>query len=157
MAMQSTTDNIASSALLETSIGSLPSRRQKSNQISKIYKQASSLFLTRRLPEALSTLRPLVTTPRKEEESDDEEDSVSQSAPVALANAKYRIKIWSLYLTLLTSIVELGPQEGKAVLGSTEWRSIESKTRDGSIWDEVVGTGYAGDEAKIDAEVVVGL
>ncbi|KAF4121312.1 Peroxin 26 [Geosmithia morbida] len=122
--------------------------------ISKTYRQASTLFLTRRLPEALSTVLPLVTPP---EPTTDENDDDGDPAPVAQASRSTRIKVWSLYLTILNAIVELEPDEGKDAFGSQEWRSLCNSVRDGLIWDEVVRNGYHGVEADVDSDVVINL
>ncbi|EKJ70723.1 hypothetical protein NXS19_011714 [Fusarium pseudograminearum] len=140
-----------SNNLLTTSMSSLsasPSTRHPS-QISKSYRQASTLFLTRRLPEALTTLLPLITPP---DHVDD-----GEPAPVARASRTTRIKVWSLYLTILNGIVELEPEEGKDAFGNQEWRALCTKVRDGEIWDEIVANGYHGVEGDVDSDVVINL
>ncbi|KAF4987933.1 hypothetical protein FGRMN_10065 [Fusarium graminum] len=140
-----------SNNLLSASISSLsssPSSRHPS-QISKTYRQASTLFLTRRLPEALTTLLPLITPP---EHVDD-----GEPAPVARASRTTRIKVWSLYLTILNGIVELEPEDGKEAFGNQEWRALCTKVREGEIWDEVVTNGYHGVEGDVDSDVVINL
>lgn len=147
-------DSLSQSASLGFSIGSLSSPRRASAQISKTYKDASSLFLTRRLPEALSTIEPLINIPSIDDGPADDESPV---APIVNASRSLRIKVWSLYLTLLNSIIELGPEDGKATFGGQVWRSIRDKARDGSIWNEVVQVGYGGIEENVDADVVINL
>ncbi|MCJ1465635.1 hypothetical protein MMC07_004254 [Pseudocyphellaria aurata] len=133
--------------------GSLSSSsRGGATQISKAYTQAANLFLTRRLSEALSTLTPIVEKPVVEEISEN-----PAPTPIAIASRSSRIKIWSLYLTLLNAIIELGPDEGKTTFGNSVWRDIASKARDGTIWEEVVQVGYNGIEGNVDAEVVINL
>ncbi len=141
------------------------------SNISKTYRQASTLFLTRRLPEALTTLLPLITPPHA-----DDEDSRSTSgydkmaasgisvpavvvepAPVASASRTTRVKVWSLYLTILNAIVELEPDEGKDAFGAQDWRAICTKVRDGAVWEEVIRNGYHGAEGDVDADVVINL
>lgn len=150
--VESSTD-ISQSQLLGSSIGSLSSSsRRGTTQISKAYTHASNLFLTRRLTEAFSTLTPIIEKPLIAE--------IGESpgpTPIASASRSSRIKIWSLYLTLLNAIIELGPEEGKANFGSNVWRDIASKARDGTIWEEVVQVGYDGIEGNVDAEVVINL
>jgi hypothetical protein len=138
-------------SLLSTSISSLASSTSSRHpsQISKTYRQASTLFLTRRLPEALTTLLPLITPP---EHVDD-----GEPAPVARASRTTRIKVWSLYLTILNGIVELEPEEGKDAFGNQEWRALCTKVREGEIWDEVVTNGYHGVEGDVDSDVVINL
>lgn len=125
------------------------------SQISKIYRQSSTLFLTRRLPESLSTLLPVITAPT----TTDGNGITSKvgEAPIAAASRTTRIKVWSLYLTILNAIVELGPEDGKAAFGTAEWRSLVSKVREGGFWEEVVQNGYRGVEGNVDADVVINL
>ncbi|KAI9851224.1 MAG: hypothetical protein M1838_004236 [Thelocarpon superellum] len=146
-----------SSRLLSSSISSISSStRQGSSLISKTYKQASTLFLTRRLQEAYLTLIPILTSDASKE-GDDHVYDANNLAPVASAPRSYRIKVWSLYLTLLDAIVNLGPEDGKAAFGSREWREMAAKVRDGGVWKEVVRDGYQGAEGMVDAEVVINL
>ncbi|KAF5615547.1 peroxin 26 [Fusarium sp. NRRL 52700] len=152
MSMSSSTGPSAlSNSLLSTSMSSLASSTSSRHpsQISKTYRQASTLFLTRRLPEALTTLLPLITPP---EHVDD-----GEPAPVARASRTTRIKVWSLYLTILNGIVELEPEEGKEAFGNQEWRVLCTKVREGEIWDEVVTNGYHGVEGDVDSDVVINL
>ncbi|KAL1880200.1 hypothetical protein VTK73DRAFT_6028 [Phialemonium thermophilum] len=141
--------------LLSASISSLSSSlstRQSSSYISKTYRQASTLFLTRRLPEALSTLQPLITPPAPEDTN-----GIQEPAPVARASRSTRIKVWSLYLTILNAILEMDPAEGKEAFGTQEWRAICHKVREGEVWEEVVRNGYHGLEGNVDSEVVINL
>ncbi|KXH34521.1 peroxin 26 [Colletotrichum simmondsii] len=140
--------------MLASSISSLSSSTsaRHTSQISKTYRQASTLFLTRRLPEALSTILPLITPP-----SGQSENGAGEPAPVARASRSTRIKVWSLYLTTLNAIVELEPDEGKDAFGSQEWRALCTKVREGDIWEEVVRNGYHGVESDVDSDVVINL
>lgn len=142
-----------------SSVASLSSSKRESSQIARTYRQAAQLFLTRRLPEALSTIEPVITPQRVEHEGDDSRDDPSGSnpAPIATASRGTRVKVWSFYLTFLNSVVELGPEEGKHSFGSTKWKALVAKARDGSIWEEVVRNGYGGAEGDVDGEVVVNL
>lgn len=143
-------------SLLSSSISSLPASpltRPTPNHISKTYRQSSQLFLTRRLPEALSTIQPLVSPPSPEEG----EGQSSQPTPVAGASRATRIKVWSLYLTILNAILELEPDEGKEAFGTQEWRALCTKVREGEIWEEVVRNGYHGVEGDVDSDVVINL
>ena len=139
-----------------SSTRSASSLRRAASQISKTYKQASTLFLTRRLAESFSTLNPLLQVPNPPEDGASD-DGASEPALVSIASRSLRIKVWSLYLTLVNSIIELGPEDGKAEFGGNTWRAIVNKTRDGSIWDEVVQSGYGGVDGNVDAEVVSNL
>lgn len=84
-------------------------------------------------------------------------DGRVSAAPIAAASRNTRVKVWSFFLTLLNAIIELGPEEGKLVFGSSKWRSLAAKARDGGIWEEVVTLGYGGVEGDVDGEVVVNL
>ena len=141
---------------LGTLTDSLTRSRHRNSEISKAYKQASTLFLTRRLPEAFATLEPVLTPVKLPENNPDGEES-DEVALIATASRSLRVKIWSLYLTLLNAIIELGPEDGKTAFGVKQWRDIAAKARDGSIWDEVVRIGYSGVEGKVDADVVTNL
>ncbi|RYO87843.1 hypothetical protein DL766_005963 [Monosporascus sp. MC13-8B] len=144
------------SLVLSNSISSLASStssRPSSSSISKTYRQASQLFLTRRLPEALSTVQPLITPPAENADA----SGHTEPAPVARASRSTRIKVWSLYLTILNAILELEPDEGKDTFGVQEWRALCSKVRDGDVWEEVVQFGYHGVEGDVDSDVVINL
>ncbi len=149
-------ESLSYSRLLGSSIGPLSFPRPSNSLISKTYKQASNLFLWRRLPEALSTLEPIVTAPVSSDQAVDE-DEPPKRAPVASASRSSRIKVWSLYLTLLNAIIELGPGDGREALGGKDWKNLVVKAQDGSIWEEVVQIGYGGIEGNLDAEVVINL
>ena len=47
--------------------------------------------------------------------------------------------------------------EGKQAFGSSEWRALVAKVRDGEVWEEVVKNGYSGVEGDVDADVVINL
>lgn len=158
-ATMSPRDSLTSSQLLSSSVNSLShsaSSRQTSSQISKIYRQASTLFLTRRLPESLSTILPVITSPTTDQDLNDSSPA-NDPAPIASASRTTRIKVWSLYLTILNAVVELDPEEGKQAFGTQEWRQIVTKVRDGNVWEEVVKNGYGGVEGEVDADVVINL
>ncbi|KAI5926362.1 hypothetical protein F4810DRAFT_654102 [Camillea tinctor] len=145
------------SHILSNSISSLTSpkiSRNSSSHISKAYRQASQLFLTRRLPEALSTVLPLITPPT---DGAADVNGDTDPAPVARASRSTRIKVWSLYITILNAILELDPDEGKDAFGTHEWRTLCTKVREGEVWEEVVQFGYHGVEGDVDADVVINL
>ncbi|KAK8034837.1 hypothetical protein PG993_009832 [Apiospora rasikravindrae] len=149
------------SQLLSSSISSLSSSttaaRQSSSHISKTYRQSSQLFLTRRMPEALSTILPLVTPPAAGLGESAQANAENEPAPVAQASRTTRIKVWSLYLTILNGILELEPDEGKDSFGTQEYRALCHKVREGDIWEEVVRNGYHGIEGNVDSDVVINL
>lgn len=150
-------DALGSSRMLSSSISSMSSSRQQTSQIAKAYRQAAQLFLTRRLPEALSTIEPIITPPAHDYANGTYNGDLSAFAPVASASRGTRVKVWSFYLTFLNSVIELGAEEGKHAFGSTRWKELVSRCRDGSVWDDVVRDGYAGVEGDVDAEVVINL
>jgi hypothetical protein len=146
-----------SSQYLTSSISSLSSARAQSSQIARTYRQAAQLFLTRRLYEALSTIDPIISPELPDSPFQQADHTDQNAAPVALASKTSRVKVWSFYLTLLNAIIDLGPEEGKLIFGSTKWRELASYARQGTIWDLVVNQGYQGNEGAVDAEVVVNL
>ena len=148
-------DVLSTSRFLGSSIEPLSPSRNINSQTSKTYRQARDLFLTRRLPEAYSTIQSLVDVPVVSDDYLDSDDP--KVAPIATASRGQRIKVWSLYLTLLNAIHELGPQEGKAQFGNKEWSKLTSKVSNSSIWSEVVRNGYGGREGNVDADVVANL
>ncbi|EAA28582.1 hypothetical protein GE21DRAFT_4663 [Neurospora crassa] len=153
------------SGIMSSSLSSLSSsvssaRHPSSSNISKAYRQASTLFLTRRLPEALSTVLPLITPSSSEFATPGDVASGAAAfdpAPVAKASRSTRIKVWSLYLTILNAILELNSDEGKDAFGTQEWRALCHKVREGEVWEEVVRSGYHGSEGDVDADVVINL
>lgn len=128
--------------------------RNSGSYVSKTYRQSSTLFLTRRLPEALTTILPLLSPPPAPLEG---ANGTTEPAPVAKASRNTRIKVWTLYIAIINAVVALEPDEGKEAFGSQEWRSICTKVRDGDIWDEVVMNGYHGVEGDVDSDVVINL
>ena len=147
---------LPTSRLLGSSVGSISSPRKAKSETSKAYKQAEALFVTRRFAEALASIEPLITPPHRQSDTPDDE-ATADVAPIARASQKSRIKVWSLYLTLLNSIAELGPEDGKKQFGGKEWKNLVAKAQDGTIWDEVVDIGYGGNEGNVDADVVFNL
>ena len=154
--MDPTDGVLKTSRLLGSSLGSISSPRKAKSEVSKLYKQAEALFVTRRFSEALATIEPLITIPRLQNGTHDDE-ATPDVAPIARASPKSRIKVWSFYLTLLNAIAELGPEDGKKEFGGREWRSLIAKAQDGTIWDEVVDIGYGGIEGNVDVDVVFNL
>lgn len=136
---------------------SLVSSKKASTEISKIYKQASQLFLTRRLPEALSALHSVITPPAQTNGNSGGDHDAPFLAPIATATTSQRIKVWSLYGTLLNAIVDLGIDDGKRDFGQKEYKTIVAAVRSGDVWEQVVCDGYGGREGSVDAEVVYNL
>lgn len=65
--------------------------------------------------------------------------------------------MWNLYITLLSAIVDLGPEDGKIEFGQKEWKVLASKVREGEVWEMIVRVGYRGMEGSVDADVVYNL
>ena len=154
--LEPTEEALSTSRLLGSPIGPISSPRKAKSEISKVCKHAETLFVTRRFPEALSSIEPLITvsTPQDGTHHDEATPNV---APIARASTKLRIKVWSLYLTLLNAVAELGPEIGKTEFGGKEWQKLVAKAQNGTIWDEVVSIGYGGREGAVDADVVFNL
>jgi hypothetical protein len=154
--MSTANHSLSNSEYLSSSQSLGPSKRAAS-EISKSYKQASQLFLTRRLSEALAILKPVITPPAPAIGDLNGEQDAHLLAPIATATPSQRIKVWSLYVTLMNSIVDLSNDEGKRDFGQKEYRALVAKVRDGEIWEQVVRDGYSGREGSVDAEVVYNL
>lgn len=137
----------------QSQLSSTP-RLSPSKLRSQTYKKASQLYLTRRLQEALSALEPVISPQTNDEQQPNGDESVPL---IATASSNWRIKVWNLYVTLLSAIADLGPEEGKNEFGQKEWKAISSSVRDGTIWETVVQAGYKGLEGSVDAEVVYNL
>lgn len=156
---QSQTDSV----YLSSSVSSLHRPKKSSSETSKTYKHASQLYLTRRLVECYEALQPVIhPTPRHDTGRENghvsqSEDDTTPRALIASANTSQRIKTWSLYATLLNSIVELGDEEGKRDFGNKLYREIVRNVQSGEVWEQVVRDGYLGREASVDAEVVYNL
>ena len=151
-----TEEALSTSRLLGPLVGSISSPRKAKSEISKVYRQAEDLFVTRRFAEALSSIEPLITVPHPEDGSHDDE-ATAGVAPIARASQKSRIRVWSFYLTLLDAIADLGPEKGKIEFGGRGWKNLVAKAQEGTIWDEVVDIGYGGREGNVDADVVFNL
>ncbi|KAL9112621.1 MAG: hypothetical protein Q9227_003192 [Pyrenula ochraceoflavens] len=153
----STVTSLSNSQHLSSSASSFSPARKASPEISKIYKHASELFLTRRLGEALSILRPIVNPSTPQTEAYNEEPSPRSQAPIATATTSQRIKIWNIYITVLSSISDLSHDEGATEVGYKEYKAIVSQVQDGRVWEQVIRDGYGGKEGSVDAEIVYNL
>ena len=155
--MSTANHSLSNSEYLSSSQSSLGPSKKASSEISKGYKQASQLFLTRRLSEALAILQPVIARPVQTNGNTTGEHDAVLLAPIAMAAQTQRVKIWSLYVTLMNAIVDLGNDEGKRSFGQKEYKALVAKVRDGEIWEQVVRDGYGGREGSVDAEVVYNL
>ena len=154
--MSTDPDSQSSSQYLSSSHSSLNQSKRQSSEISKTYKHASQLYLTRRLAEAYEALQPVIKRP-EHANGDQSEDHLPPLAPIATATTSQRIKTWSLYATLLNAVLDLGNEEGKSEFGQKQYRDIVRLVQSSDIWEQVVQNGYRGREASVDAEVVYNL
>lgn len=145
------------SQYLSSSRSSLNASKRSSSEISKTYKHASQLYLTRRLHEAYETILPVIKPPKQANGHVNDEDETPALAPIASATTSQRIKIWSLYAALLNAVVDLGSEAGKQEFGQKLYREIVRIVQTGDVWEQVVQDGYQGREASVDAEVVYNL
>jgi hypothetical protein len=147
---------------LSSSLSSLSSSRSNNTLIVRTYKQATQQYLTKQFKEALETLEPIITPQDPSGDYDFESDSTpttngNRPALIAQSSRTTRTKVWVFYLSLLHAIIDLGQEEGKLLFGSSVWRQLAAKARNGSVWDEVVQRGYSGNEGDVDADVVINL
>ena len=150
------------SQYLSSSISSLSRSRSTNSLIVRTYKQATQLYLTKRFKEALETLEPIISSQQSADgaaldTTTDGKSSDGGPAPVAQSSKGTRTKVWVFYLSLLHAIIDLGAEEGKNQFGSTKWRQLAAKAREGLVWDEIVRLGYGGNEGDVDPDVVVNL
>lgn len=152
------------SQYLSNSLSDLSRSRSTNSLIVRTYKQATQQYLTKRFKEALETLEPIVSPSQQDGEHNANGDTNGDSsaaptgpAPVAQSSRGTRTKVWVFYLSLLHAIIDLGQEQGNLIFGSTRWRQLAAKARDGSIWEEVVQCGYSGNEGEVDADVAVNL
>jgi hypothetical protein len=149
--------SISNSQQLSSSVSSRSPNARSSSDISKAYKHASQLFLTRRFPEALSILEPVISPAKQPNSRESADEDPPLEAPIAKAATTQRVKVWVLYITLLNSIVDLGQDEGKRGFGQARYKEMVTRVRNGDIWETVIRDGYAGKEGSVDAEVVYNL
>lgn len=151
------------SQYLSNSFSSLSNSRSTNSLIVRSYKQASQQYLTKQFKEALETIEPIVSPQQSHDHengdhANNEANGASNGpAPIAQSSRNTRTKVWVFYLSLLHAIIEMGQEEGRLILGSTKWRQLAAKAREGTVWDEVVRYGYGGNEGEVDADVVVNL
>ena len=155
--MSTTNYSLSNSEHLSSPQSSFGPSKKASSEISRVYKQASQLFLTRRLSEALSTLHYVITPPAQPTSNINGDHDSPSLSPIATATTSQRIKVWSLYITLLNAIVDLGIDEGKRDFGLKDYKAIVASVRDGDVWEQVIRDGYGGREGSVDAEVVYNL
>ena len=112
----------------------------------------------------METLEPIISSQQQNGEQHANGDANGNSgssthgaAPIAQSSRGTRTKVWVFYLSLLNAIIELGQEEGKLIFGSTKWRQLAAKAREGTVWEEVVQCGYGGIEGDVDPDIVVNL
>jgi hypothetical protein len=154
--MAASTESSSNSTYLSSSQSSLNHSKKASSEITKTYKYASQLFLTRRLAEAYDALQPVIK-PAEQTNGHHSDTDGPVLALIARASTSQRIKIWSLYATLLDAIVDLGLEQGKHELGQKRYRDIVRLVQSSEVWEHVIQAGYQGREASVDAEVVYNL
>ncbi|KAK5689398.1 hypothetical protein LTR17_026277 [Elasticomyces elasticus] len=146
----------ADTAYLSSSLSSLSRSRSTNSLIVRTYKEATSLYLTKRFKEALEVLEPIITV--QDPENDEHTNGhVTTASPIAQSSRTTRTKVWVFYLSLLHAIIDLGAEEGKLIFGSAHWKALASKAREGTVWQDIIQSGYGGEEASVDADVVVNL
>ncbi|ETN43162.1 uncharacterized protein HMPREF1541_02320 [Cyphellophora europaea CBS 101466] len=150
------TESQSDSQYLSSSQSSLSTTKKASSEISKTYKHASQLYLTRRLAEAYDALQPVIKPPQPSARTRHEDDG-PVPAPIATASTSQRIKTWSLYAALLNATIDLGSEAGSQEFGQKQYRNILKLVQNGDVWEEVVQDGYRGREASVDAEVVYNI
>ncbi|KAI9785091.1 MAG: hypothetical protein M1816_000502 [Peltula sp. TS41687] len=126
---------------------------KRSEALSLLYRRAADSFLFRQWEVALAELQPVVNPPTLE--------SQIHPAPgvlrIADAPKGLRVKIWSLYLTLLQVIIIQATEHQQYEVASPDFEGLYQKIKNVSIWEEVVNVGYGGDEGSVDIEVVINL
>jgi len=137
------------SQYISASISSLSSQKAPTSWIAKTYREATQLYLTRRLAEALDAIEPVILPDQKTPDD--------LLAPVSRSSRGTRVKIWSFYITLIDAIIALGSADGRTACGVTRWKSIVASVKEGTIWEQVVINGYRGFEGQVDGEVVANL
>jgi hypothetical protein len=142
---------------LSSSHSSLNASKKASSEISKIYKHASQLYLTRRLAEAYEVLQSVIAPPASQQNGHAEHDEGPVLAPIATATTSQRIKTWSLYAALLNAAIDLGSEEGAREFGQQQYRKLLKLVQNGDVWEQVVQNGYRGREDSVDAEVVYNI
>ncbi|KAK5702537.1 hypothetical protein LTR97_003482 [Elasticomyces elasticus] len=146
----------ADTAYLSSSLSSLSRSRSTNSLIVRTYKEATSLYLTKRFKEALEVLEPIITVQTLENDEHTNGNG-NTAAPIAQSSKTTRTKVWVFYLSLLHAIIDLGPEEGKLIFGSSHWKALASRAREGTVWQEIIQSGYGGEEASVDADVAVNL
>lgn len=142
-------------ATFTSSLDSLPRSALWSNkQLSKDYDLAQRYFSSKQFGEAYHILEPLISLPKSKARQSDDDEEHSQTSLIAEAKSSLRVKVWVLYFKLLDALIALGRSEGAAEFGRDNWRRFTSKVLDSTIWEQVLGDGYIGCFANVEAEVV---
>ena len=147
----------SSPRLPSPSTSSLSSSNRQSSQIVRTYKYAHQLFLTRRVHEALEVLEPVLRPAESRSNAPGTAESDTHAPLISSASRGARIKVWSLYISILNAIAQMSSEQGKRTFGSARWKELVAKARNGTIWEDVIQDGYAGVEGDVDADVVVNL
>ncbi|KAL8824171.1 MAG: hypothetical protein Q9191_005243, partial [Dirinaria sp. TL-2023a] len=122
-------------------------------QISKLLTQAKNLYSTKQFVQAYTALQRLITRPHDKDQESPKTESAG-SAPIAKAKCSLRIKVWCLYLSVLSEIIDSEPIDFRSAFGGGEYDSLKSKIVNGSVWEQVIQDGYEGDLGSVDGAVV---
>lgn len=107
--------------------------------------------------EALEVLEPVLRPAESRANGPVTADSDSHATLISSASRGARIKVWSLYISILNAIAQMSSEQGKRTFGSARWKELVAKARNGTIWEDVIKDGYGGVEGDVDADVVVNL
>ena len=146
----------ASSHLVASAIPRPSPAQWTDKQISKLLTQAKNSYSTKQFVQAYTALQPLITSASYKEDGDSKTNSTG-SAPIAKAKYSLRIKVWCLYLSVLSEIIDSDSSDPQCALASDEYDLLKSKFVNGSIWEQVIQDGYEGEVAKVDGAVVQAL
>ena len=152
--LETQTVSVISNSDLQKSITALSSSlySNQNSSISKIYKRASTLFLTRQLKEAHSLLTSLI-----DGAADASSNGFTTNIALIDATRNQRVKIWCLYLSLIDELLKVGPVQGATFVGLKNWSSLKESVTDSTVWDYVTKQGYQGRQASVDEEVIASL
>lgn len=148
--------NVDGDPLSLTSSAPSIDNRGAASEVLLTFRQASSFYVTHRLCEALTVLEQLLFSANPSKDTEAGHGSQEGDA-IATIPRKLRVKIWSLYITVLDATIKLGSDVAKGAVGVQRWQELTAKVRDGQIWDDVVKRGYSGNYAAVDPEVVLNL
>ena len=137
---------------------SSPASIEHGMQLLTTYKRARDFYLVQQFGEAFDEISSLLNDNNVfVADLDNGPGSARTQAPVFHANMGLKVKIWSLYLTLLNTLRDVGGQKASAYVGAQRWQRLSESLHNGSIWQHVVDVGFAGDEQVMDIDIVIAL